>query len=142
MPIVPVNYLAILVAALAGMFVGFVWYGPIFGKMWMSLTGMTQAKMEEMKKKGMTKNYLLMFIGMLLMSDVLAHFLIFAATYMNVSGVMAGLSAGFWSWLGFIAPVMLSKVLWEGKSWNLWLLDSGHYLVVLLVMGAILASWT
>ncbi len=35
-----VNYLAVLVAAIVGMVVGFIWYSPkVFGKMWMKLSG-------------------------------------------------------------------------------------------------------
>jgi hypothetical protein len=75
------------------------------------------------------------------MSGVLAHSLVYASAYMKVTGVSAGLMAGFWNWLGFIAPVTLGVVLWEGKSWKLWFLQGGHYLVSLLVMGVILALW-
>ncbi|HLD39833.1 MAG TPA: DUF1761 family protein, partial [Candidatus Nanoarchaeia archaeon] len=33
------NYLAVLVAAIAAYVVGFLWYGPVFGKKWMALMG-------------------------------------------------------------------------------------------------------
>lgn len=46
--------------------------------------------------------------------------------------------AGFWNWLGFIAPVTLGVVLWEGKPWKLWVLHNAYYLLALLVMGVIL----
>lgn len=49
--------------------------------------------------------------------------------------------AGFWNWLGFVAPVTLGAVLWEGKHWKLWFLNNGYYLVTLLLMGAVLALW-
>lgn len=38
---VPVNYLAILVAAVLSMVLGFLWYGPLFGKEWTKLMGVT-----------------------------------------------------------------------------------------------------
>ncbi|MBI4134573.1 MAG: DUF1761 domain-containing protein [Candidatus Sungbacteria bacterium] len=139
--IVSINYLAVLAAAVAGMVVGFLWYGPIFGKLWMRLSGMTGQQLSEAKVKGMTTPYLLAFVGTLVMSYVLAHSLIFASSYLAVSRASAGLMAGFWSWLGFVAPVTLGSVLWEGKSWKLWFLNNGHYLVVLLLMGVILSIW-
>lgn len=141
MPPVPVNYLAILVAAIASMFIGFLWYGPVFGKPWMAMMGITKEQVEKAKKSSMTKQYVIMFIGSLIMAWVLAHALIFAATYLQVTGVAAGLEAGFFNWLGFIAPVMLGSVLWEGKSWKLWFLNVMYYLVTLCVMGVILALW-
>jgi len=77
----------------------------------------------------------------LIMAYVLVHSLIFAQSYLQISGVSAGLMAGFWSWLGFVAPVTTGMVLWEGKSWKLWILTSGYYLVALLVMGLLLSYW-
>ena len=133
--IVPINYLAVLVAAVASMVVGFLWYGPVFGKAWMKEMGMSK------EKKGAGKSYGMMFVGSLVMSYVLAHATIFAATYFKMSGVSAGLMSGFWNWMGFVAPVTLGSVLWEGKSWKLWVLNNGYYLVTLLAMGTILSVW-
>jgi hypothetical protein len=141
MPQVPINYLAVLVAAIASMVVGFLWYGPLFGKLWMKLSGKTKESMDEAKKKGMTKAYVLMFVGSLVMAYVLANALVFASSYLQVSGVSAGLMSGFFNWLGFIAPVTLGMVLWEGKSWKLWVLHNGHELISLCIMGVILALW-
>lgn len=139
---VPINYLAVVVAAIANMVIGFVWYGPLFGKTWMKLSGITPEKIESAKASGLGKTYLLASVGSLVMSFVLAHALVFAAAYFEMSGISAGLMSGFWNWLGFIAPVTLGTVLWEGKSWALWLLMNGYYLVTLLVMGTILSVWT
>ncbi|MBP7992823.1 MAG: DUF1761 domain-containing protein, partial [Candidatus Magasanikbacteria bacterium] len=33
----PVNYAAVVVAALANFFIGFMFHGPLFGKLWMRL---------------------------------------------------------------------------------------------------------
>jgi len=143
---VPVNYWAILVCGVASMILGFLWYGPLFGKMWMGYMGIDPSEMEKMRndpaaKRAMYRSYLLAFIGALLMAFVLAHALIFAASYMNVSGVSAGLQAAFWNWLGFIAPVTLGGVLWERKPWGWWILMNAYYLVQLIIMGLILALW-
>lgn len=138
---VPINYLAVGGAAVASMVIGFLWYGPIFGKKWIALMGFTQEQISAAKKKGMAKQYALMFVGSLAMAYVLAHALVFASAYLKTSGVSAGLMTGFWNWLGFVAPVTLGSVLWEGKSPKLWVLNNGYYLVSLLAMGVILALW-
>ena len=75
------------------------------------------------------------------MAYILTHALVFATSYLKVSGWQAGLSTGFWNWLGFVAPVTMGAVLWEGKPWGLWFLNAGYQLVNLLVMGVIIASW-
>jgi Protein of unknown function (DUF1761) len=131
-----INYLAVIAAAVAQIVIGVAWYGLAFGKHWAAL-GVDTATM---KPKPVTMAAIV--AGALIMSFVLAHSLIFASAYTKMSGVPAGLSAGFWNWLGFIAPVTLGSVLWEGKSIRLWLINGGFYLVSLLVMGVILALWT
>lgn len=138
---VPINYLAVLVAAILNMVLGWLWYGPLFGKPWMAMMGFTPDKMAAAQKKGMGQSYALMFVGSLVMSWVLAHALIFASTYLMLSGIVAGLMGGFFNWLGFIAPVTLGSVLWEGKPWKLWVLNAGYYLVGLMLMGVVLAVW-
>lgn len=141
MPVVPINMIAVLVAAVASIVVGFLWYGSVFGKIWIELSGFSKADMEKAKKKGMAKEYGLMFVGSLVMAYVLAHALVFGNAFLQTSGASAGLMVGFWNWLGFVMPVTLSAVLWEGKSWKLWVLNNGYYLVTLCVMGMILAMW-
>jgi hypothetical protein len=137
---VPINYLAVLVAAVASHVLGALWYGPLFGKKWVALMGWPAEKVEEMKKQSMMQSYILMFVGLLVMGYVLAHSLVFASDYTATTGVAAGLMAGFWSWLGFVAPVQMGSVLWDGKSWSLYFLNTSYYLVSLLLMGVILAS--
>ena len=138
---VAVNYLAVLAAAVLSMAIGALWYGPLFGKKWQELLGMTKEKLEQAKAKGVAKSYALMFVGSLLMSYVLDHALIFASAYLKTSGVGAGVEVGIFNLLGFIAPVTLGVVLWEGKSWKLWLINNGYYLVTLVLMGILLALW-
>lgn len=138
---IPINYIAVIVAAIAQMALGFVWYGPLFGKEWSKLMGWSEAEMAvgraKMEKEGW-KTYSIQALGALIMSYILAHYFIFASTYTNTHGLLGGFVVGFWSWLGFVAPVMLSSVLWEGKSWKLFFLQSGYYLVALIVMGMII----
>lgn len=138
---VPVNYWAVLVAAIANMVLGSLWFGPIFGKAWVKSSGMTQADMEKAKKKGMGGSYVLMFVGSLIMAYVLAHALIFANAYLGMSGISSGLMVGFLNWLGFVAPVTIGVVLWDGKSWKSWTVTYIYNLVGLMLMGVILASW-
>lgn len=139
---VEINYIAVLVAGIVGIALGWAWYGPLFGKQWMALSGtsMPQTMTPEMKRS-MNMSYLITFIGSLVMAYVLSHALVFASAYLDTRGVSAGLMAGFWNWLGFVAPVMLGMVLWEGKPWKLYFLNVAYYLVTLLIMGVVLAVW-
>lgn len=138
---VQVNYLAILLCTVLSMVLGSLWYGPIFGKPWMKLMGMKKESMKGITGSEMAKLYGIQTIGSIIMAFVMAHSLVFASVYQNISGVSAGLQAGFWNWLGFVAPVTLTTVLWEGKSWKLWILNNGYFLVLLSMFGVILSVW-
>lgn len=133
---VPVNYVAVLACGVASMVLGFLWYSPLlFGKPWMALMGLTAKKMEE-SKKDMPKTYGTMFVTALIMAYVLSGFVGLS----QATTVTAGLQVGFWAWLGFVATVMLSNVLFGGKPVKLYLIDTTYQLVNLLIMGAILVS--
>lgn len=136
-----INFLAVLAAAVVSIVLGFLWYGPFFGKPWMKLMGIDPKSIDKEKMKGMGKTYALMTLTTLIMAYVMAHSLIFASTYTQTYGVMAGLTAAFWNWLGFMLPILMGDQLWGGKSWKLLPITSGYYLVSLSLMGIILASW-
>jgi len=134
MAIVEINYLTVFVAAIVNMAIGFIWYGPAFGKAWLQLMG---KRMEDINKKQIPKMYAAAFIATLIMSYVLAHFV----DYAEATTAIAGAQTGFWAWLGFIATVTLGSVLWEGKPPKLYILNNAYQLISLVIMGAILAVW-
>jgi hypothetical protein len=131
---IKVNYLAILVAAIANYVFATIWYAAIFGKLWKKLTGIADMKPVPM-------NIVLVFIGSLVLSFVLCHSIIFGNAYFKISGLKGGLMGGFFGWIGYIAPVTLSTKLYENKPWRLWLLDNAFWLISLLIMGTILSAW-
>jgi hypothetical protein len=131
---VHVKFLAVLVAALANYLFASIWYGAIFSKVWMKLTGITEMKPSPV-------NIVLVFFGSLIMSYVLYHSIVFGDAYVNMSGVSGGLMGGFFGWLGYIAPVTLCTKLYEKKPWGLWLLDNAFWLISLMLMGSILSFW-
>lgn len=75
--------------------------------------------------------------SILVMVFVLATFIDLTRT----TTAMDAIQLGFWIWLGFIATVQLGIVLWESKPFKLFLLNTLHYLVILIVMSLILALW-
>lgn len=140
---VPINYLAVLAAGIVSVILGFLWYGPLFGKPWMKLMGLDKFSPEEMEKgkKMMPMNTFIQFVASLVMIWILAHALIFADAYLGMSGWTAGVFVGFMNWLGFVASVTIGMVLWEGKPWKLWFILNGYNLVNLCIAGVILALW-
>ncbi len=133
-----INYVAVFVAAIASMVIGSVWYGPLFGKMFMREMCMDKMTPEQMAeaKKGMWTNYVLQFVASLVMFYVLARFM----GMLGALSVNAGLMVAFWVWIGFVVPVQLGQALWGGKMKIFWL-SAGNMLVTLLAVGAIFGAW-
>ena len=134
------NLLAVLVAAISTMVVGFVWYSPIlFAKPWMREMGYDpndKAKVQEMQKSA-GPAYLGSFIAGLVSAFILALFL----HEMNAQSLGFGLLVGSHVWLGFVATVQLTGVLFMKQSMKLFAINTGYQLICYLVMGAILSVW-
>lgn len=103
----------------------------------MRLVGMTEKKMEA-AKQGIAKSYVISFLTALVMAYVLAHFIWYAAP--GSATLTIGLKTGIWAWLGFVATSGMSSYLFNSdkKPWELYLLETGYYLVLLLGMSVIL----
>jgi len=140
MNVMGVNLLSVLVAAIATMVLGFLWYSPmLFAKPWMVLMGYDpndKAGLEEMRKSA-GKSYAVSFLASLLSAFVLAK-IIHVST---VNTALYGMKIGFAIWLGFVATVQLTEVLFAKKPAKLYLINTGYQFVCYLAMGAILAVW-
>jgi len=140
MNLMGINLWSVLVAAIATMVVGFLWYSPLlFARPWMVLMGYDpedKAKLAEMQK-GAGKMYALSFVASLVSAVVLAK--IIAIT--TVSSALYGMKIGFAVWLGFVTTVQLTSVLFARQPVKLYLINTGYQLVCYLAMGAILAVW-
>ncbi|PJZ70881.1 hypothetical protein CH373_06350 [Leptospira perolatii] len=142
------NYLAILTAVVINIVIGNIWYGPLFGKAWAAAVGIDMSKkpptMEMVKSMG------LMVIGSFLMAWVFAHNafvwnFLYDKTMLQVHGPaipwLMGFYGGFYTWLGFIVPLTLNSVAFEGKPWKLFGINAGYYFISLQVIGMVLAYW-
>lgn len=135
-----INFWAVLVAAVATMVIGFLWYSPIlFARPWMRLMGYDpddKSKLAEMQK-GAGKLYAITFVATLVSAVVLAKFV----DVTSVNRVFYGMKVGFAVWLGFVATVQLTGALFGKQPIKLFLINTGYQLVCYLAMGAILAVW-
>jgi len=131
------NYFAVLIAAVAMMAVGFLWYSPLlFGKPWMKLKGYTEKSMKEAQKK-MGGKYFLSFIGSLVTAFVLGWFI----KVTNMATLSGGMGTGLLMWVGFVTTVQFSSWVFSEDKKELYFIDTGYQLVSFIVMGAILGAW-
>src|SRR5262249_15096116 len=134
------NLLAVLVAAVSTMVVGFLWYSPVlFARPWMREMGWDpddRAKMRQMQSSA-GPAYLGSFVASLLSAFVLALFF----HWMRVGSVHAGLGAAFHVWLGFVATVQFTGALFQKQSMKLLAINTGYPLGSYLAVGGILGAW-
>ena len=138
MPTANVNIVAVLVAALLTFVLGAFWYSPLlFARQWMQAQGYTPDKVEEMRKRGMTRAYAVSVLCYLVMAYVVA----LLASYTNATTLAQGLWLGFLTWLGFAATIGLTANMFSEKPIAAWVIDAGYQLAYLVLMGAILSLW-
>ncbi|MDE1845900.1 MAG: DUF1761 domain-containing protein [Candidatus Micrarchaeota archaeon] len=138
-PIVTVNWLSVVIAAIAAIVIGSIWYSPkVFGTAWMKEMKIDPKKMNKAEmKKGMQKGMILMVIGSLVMASVLSIVL----KSVGAVSLMDAVVVALWIAIGFYATMLLSTVAFEGTSTKLYLIKAFHYIVALIVMAAILVTW-
>ena len=129
-----VNYLAVVVAAVVALVIGFIWYSPrVFGNRWMAYLGTTQAQLGNPGPTGM----LVGVVASLLNAWVLAVLALNLGGKSLTDGVLLGVLA----WLGFMATITAAQISFEKKSWGLWVLNNAHNLLVQVIMAAIVTAW-
>jgi hypothetical protein len=159
-----INFLAILVAAIVPLILGFIWYNPSFlGTVWMREAEMTEEKM----KNG---NMAVIFGLSLVLSILLALFTQFLTIHQfgalgmiggdpAAEGVLPSYQAfmddygnafrtfkhgalhGFLAGIGIVFPILATNGMFERKSWKLTFINSGYWTLALTIMGAIVCGW-
>lgn len=135
LPTLELNWLAVIVAALAYFALGALWYG-VFATPWMAAVGKTK---EQIQADSRPYIYPLQMVATFLLVVLLAYWLV------NVLGVgsddlAAGLGGGLLLW----AVAVLAGTgdfLYEARPLRLFLINSGYRLTGLLTSAAIVTLW-
>ena len=130
-----VNYIAVIIAALAGFGLGAVWY-TVLARPWMHAIGKTEA---ECKQQGSAKvvpfaiSIVALFIMALMLAGVMGH--------LGDITIRGGVISGFFVWLGFVITTMGVNHAFAGAKPMLTLIDGGYWLAVLLIQGAVIGAF-
>ena len=134
------NWLAVAVAVVAAMVVGFLWYGPVFGGTWMAANGFSMEG-EKFFKNGveMTPSMtpMIVNIGAMIVFALLMNWLLGrtgATTWSE--GAKIGASVGL-----FMALNLCIGILFADRPTSLLPVEGLYPLVQLTLMGAILGGW-
>jgi uncharacterized membrane protein YkgB len=132
---------AVLAAAIVAYLIGWAWYSPIlWQKPWMYARGMTKEDMATGAKE-MPKVMLYGFINTLLMSYVIAVFLVLTGVTTLIGSVQVALLLCF----GFVVTVKFNDLLytahpphWGKRAQILFLVDVGYLIALFVVVAAII----
>jgi hypothetical protein len=133
---VEINYWAVVLAMVASMVVGMIWYAkPVFGAKWMKLVGLN----DEKAKKGSGRAIAMTIVVSLLTAYVLAHVTYLShAFYTSNSWMSSALLTAFWVWLGFVFTRIVTHDAFEQRPMSLTAMNIFHELVTFMAMGLVI----
>ena len=138
---VDVNYAAVLVAGVAAMVAGALWY-VLFGKVITKIRTLTPEQASQIQKDSQ-KMYAIGFLLSLLTAYVLFYLMVMAQDFYGWSSVKAGVVSAFWAYIGIAMPVQASHILFGNygdfsRKLKLFGINTGSQLLTMLVTGLVL----
>ena len=132
---------AVAASMISSQIVGFLWYGPLFGKIWMKEMGwetLTKQEMEE-KQKAAIPGYI---TGALLGAAATALLWLMLVTWdfhgqamSDLHAVGAGALLGLMAWaIGYVPGTATSR-FFEGQSWTLWAIGASYWGILAVLWG-------
>jgi len=127
------NILPILAASVAGLLAGGFWFA-VLGRPWTAAAGITRPDARRYSLRGLP----VIFLAEFWMASILAGALILAPVEAGVWTVAFG--SAFIIWVGFVLPAILASQRLQGRPWLLTAIDTGHWLLVMLIQAAVLRA--
>ena len=132
-----ISHIAILLAAIIA-WLGDAVYYTVLAKPWLAAQGKTveQHKAEIAAETGARKwlPFVLAFAANLAMAWVLAGMV----GHLGAVTIRSAVISGLFVWAGFTVTAMLVNNAFSGRRYVLTAIDAGHWLAVLLVIGAVI----
>lgn len=126
------NYLAVLLAAIAYFALGALWYSKIlFAKQWMELT-----KPDMTQRTGMARSMIIAFLCTLLMSFVTSTMIHLSRCHQFIDCLQVGVMLGG----GYSVGILGMTFVFEKRPFNLFLIDAGYHICGITLAAAILAK--
>lgn len=113
-----ISIIAILVAVILQIVLGAIWFGPLFGKVYMKVMGVGHLSKEELSKmnKAMTPAYIIQIITTLIYTNTIGVMAVSGGMPFEMSLVIAGGIVA-----GIVWPFQISSVIWGQTKKNFWL---------------------
>ena len=124
------NYLAVLIATLAAYAWGAAYYMTL-SKQWLAAVGLTEVKRS-------ATPFVITFFALLVMAFVLAG----SIGHLGPGNVTVknGIISGLILWAGFVVTTVFVNNAYPGRKYMLSIIDSLHWLGVLVIQGAVIGA--
>jgi hypothetical protein len=133
-----INYLAVLVAVVASMVIGFGFYHrAVFGRTWMELVGHS----DETVQGGSPLVYPVVVVASFLTAWVLAGTTYLAFMFYSGSFLVSALVTGWILWLSFTVARMLVHDIFDTRSLKITGLTALNEFITITAMALIIGIW-
>jgi len=126
-----VNWIGVIIAAIVGWLIGYVWYDMAFGATWLAEMKMTE---EQAQAAGMAP----MFLG--LANGLVTCIGLGLVVPRLENSLMGGLKTGLLAGIFFAGTTSAMNYIYGGHSMTLTLINVGYILVMYAVAGAIIGG--
>jgi len=164
-----INFLAVLVAALVPMIIGFIWYNPkVLGNAWMQAAGLNE---EKLKGSNMAVIFGLSFVLSFLLAFFIQPMVIHqfhvasvfydyqeqlkdvtsleGSLYKQVLDLVGnghrtfghGMLHGVMSGLFVVMPIIATGSMFERKGFKYIAINAGYWIICMGIMGGIVSAW-
>lgn len=131
-----ISCLGIFLGALASHFIGALWFGPLFGKLWVKYSNWDPEHLKKIGKQTMMRSMPISFVAQILMAFILAYFL----GYMKVQTMFEAIKIASLIGIGFVATTTVNGYLWHTDKLEFFLINLSSNLTRLVAMTAVYTS--
>lgn len=136
---IQINFVAVLLGALAIFIIGFLLHGPVLGQLWMKLADIHPTGEEKFSSMvpNLVKNFIVNVV----------YTLAFSAVFSLAAPALGGRTAAnavklvLIVWAGFLCPTTSIEVIWMKRKPSLWLFEVFASLVSSVAMALIIAAF-
>lgn len=126
------NWLAAVAGGVTYFMIGWLWYGPLFGKAWMKEKGM-----EEHPEPPEPVNFVYSLVLQVMAAISLGLFMTALGIGTALGGLFIGLAAG----AGFVLTTVGVNGIYNDMSLRLFAIDGGYHLIGFAAAGLIIGLW-
>ena len=126
-----INWIAVVIGVVLSNALGFLWYGPLFGKPWMKALGKSASELQA-SPTSYVVTVVTSFITMIVLAVAINAF--------GSASVVDGAIVGVVLYAGLAGAPTYVGTTFEGRPVTVWYINALYNVVVFGVMGAVFAA--